>query len=86
MFLTDVPRSWLPVSTGSAVMRLARLQGKARDRAAVALAQRFATRDVPVVAFGTPALGTLVGPRLGCRLSNGADPGLDLAALCLAGS
>ena len=62
------------------------MTGTARDRAAVALASRLATRDVPVVAFGTEELGVVLGPRLGCRVWNGVDAGLDLAALCLTAS
>ena len=81
----DVPGAWLPASTRTSVARLARLTGGARDRAAVDVADRLAARDVPVVAFGTQALGTVLAPRLGCRVWNGVDTGLDLAALCLKG-
>jgi DNA-binding SARP family transcriptional activator/ABC-type transport system substrate-binding protein len=83
MLGNDVPAAWLPASTRTAVNRLAHLTGAARDRAALALAARLATRDVPVIAFGTTAFGAVLGPRLGCRIWNGIDPGLDLAALCL---
>jgi hypothetical protein len=82
----DIPATWLQFSTRDAVARLAGLSGAARDRAALAFAARLATRDVPIVAYGTPALGTLVGPRLGCRTWNGIDSGFDLAALCLSTS
>jgi len=83
MLGTDVPDGWLPRSTARDIGRLASLTGRRRDHEAVALAARLATRDVPVVAFGTRAVGSLVGPRLGCRVWNGVDSGLDLAALCL---
>ena len=83
MLGNDVPAAWLPASTRPAIARLARLTGPARDRAALALAARLAVRDVPVVPYGTRGLGTLAGPRLGCRVWNGVDPALDLAALCL---
>ncbi len=83
MLGTDVPAGWLPASTRTAVARLDSLTGTARDRAAVALATRLAARDVPVVAYATRSLGTLVGPRLDCAVWNGVDPALDLAALCL---
>jgi len=82
----DVPRSWLPTSTLAAVDRLDRMTGTARDRAAAALASRLAVRDMPVVAFGTRELGVVLGPRLGCRIWNGVDAALDLAALCFTGS
>ena len=79
----DVPAAWLPPSVHAQVARLGRLRGPARDRAAVRLASRLATREVPVVAYGTPTIGAVLGDRLGCRVWNGVDAGLDLAALCL---
>jgi hypothetical protein len=82
----DVPAAWLPPPTRTAVGRLAHLTGAARDRAALDLAAHLASRDVPVVVFGTKSLGIVVGPRLGCRVWNGVDSGLDLAALCLSAS
>jgi hypothetical protein len=36
-----------------------------------------------VIAYGADAIGTLLGPRLGCRTWNGVDAGPDLVALCL---
>jgi hypothetical protein len=86
MLGADVPAAWLPVGVRSTVDRLAHLSGAARDHAAVILAARLATRDLPVVAYGTPTVGAVLGPRLGCRTWNGVDPGLDLAALCLTSS
>lgn len=82
----DVPDRWLSTSTRAAVDRLDHLTGAARDRAAVGLASRLAKRDVPVVAFGTRELGVVLGRRLGCRVWNGVDAGLDLATLCVTGS
>jgi len=82
----DVPDRWLSTSTRAAVDRLDHLTGAARDRAAVGLASRLATRDAPVVAFGTRELGVVLGRRLGCRVWNGVDAGLDLATLCVTGS
>jgi DNA-binding SARP family transcriptional activator/ABC-type oligopeptide transport system substrate-binding subunit len=79
----DVPSDWLPASVSVAVQHVAGLTAAARDRAALALADRLATRDVPVIAYGTQTLGAVVGTRLGCRIWNGTDEGLDLAALCL---
>ena len=79
----DVPVAWLPRSVHAQVARLGRLSGPARDRAAVRLASRLATREVPVVAYGTPTFGAVLGNRLGCRVWNGVDAGLDLAALCV---
>jgi len=79
----DVPAGWLPGSVRTRVLGLDRLTGSARDRAAIRLASRLAGREVPVVAYGTPTLGALVGDRLGCRVWNGVDAGLDIAALCV---
>jgi len=79
----DVPSDWLPASVSIAVEHLAGLTGAARDHAALALADRLATQDVPVIAYATQTRGAVVGPRLGCRIWNGTDEGLDLAALCL---
>lgn len=82
----DVPVTWLPPATSAGVKRLARLTGDARDRAAVELAGRLASGDAPVVPYGTPTIGAVLGPDLGCRVWNGVDAGLDLAALCLKGA
>jgi DNA-binding SARP family transcriptional activator/ABC-type oligopeptide transport system substrate-binding subunit/streptogramin lyase len=79
----DTPETWLPSSTRAAVDRLARLTGAARNQGALALASRLTVRDVPIVPYGTRELGTIADPQLGCRIWNGVDPALDLAALCL---
>jgi len=79
----DVPASWLPQTTRSALARLDKLSGSARDGAAVALARRLARVDAPVVAYGTQEMGALVGPALGCRRRDAFDSQLDLKALCL---
>jgi hypothetical protein len=86
MLSHDVPAHWLSNATRAAVERLDLMTGAARDRAALALADRLAGADVPVVAFGVQELGVVLGRRLGCRVWNGVDAGLDLAALCLTGS
>jgi ABC-type transport system substrate-binding protein len=79
----DVPTAWLPPTTRSAVARLNRSSGPARDRAAVLLARRLASEDIPVIPYGTPQLGELLGPKLGCRSRDAFDAELDLTALCL---
>ena len=79
----DVPRRWVPTSTQTAIARLDTLRGTRRKEAALRLAQHLRRTDVPVIAYGTDAIGTLLGPRLGCRAWNGIDAGPDLAALCL---
>jgi len=79
----DVPAAWLPATTRSAVARLNRLSGPARDRAAVLLARRLASDDIPVIPYGTPRIGQLLGPQLGCRRRDAFDAELDLTTLCL---
>ena len=81
----DVPRAWLPPSTQAAIARLDTLSGRRREEAARRLAQHLQRSDVPVIAYGADAIGTLLGPRLACRTWNGIDAGPDLAALCLNG-
>jgi DNA-binding SARP family transcriptional activator/ABC-type transport system substrate-binding protein len=83
MLLSDVPRTWLPTSTATALAALDPLSGVSRDAAAVRLARRFEQQDVPVIAYGFPTIGTLVSPRIGCRVWTGEDTGLDFATLCL---
>jgi ABC-type transport system substrate-binding protein len=81
----DVPASWLPPLTRTALTKLDTLSGLPRDRAAVTLARRLGRIDVPVVAYGTPQMGALLGPELGCRRWDAFDSELDLGALCIAG-
>jgi DNA-binding SARP family transcriptional activator len=81
----DVPRAWLPALTQTPIARLDTLSGSRRQEAALRLARRLQRTDVPVIAYGADAIGTLLGPRLGCRAWNGIDAGPDLAALCLRG-
>ncbi len=82
----DVPQSWLPASSRAAVARLNGLAGRERYRAAVELARRLATDDVPVVSYGAPKIGMLLSPKLGCRGRDAFDLELDLSELCLAAS
>jgi DNA-binding SARP family transcriptional activator/streptogramin lyase len=79
----DVPQSWVPAATSAAVTGLDRLSGRERSRAAVKLARRLATNDVPVVAYGIPRIGLLLRPKLGCRRWDAFDFELDLSVLCL---
>jgi DNA-binding SARP family transcriptional activator/ABC-type transport system substrate-binding protein len=81
----DVPRAWLPTSTKAAIARLNTLSDRAREEAALRLARRLRRSDMSVIAYGTDAIGTLLGSRLGCLAWNGIDAGPDLAALCLDG-
>jgi hypothetical protein len=51
--------------------------------AAVLLARRLASEDIPVIPYGTPQIGELLGPKLGCRSWDAFDAELDLTTLCL---
>jgi hypothetical protein len=79
----DVPRSWLSAASRAAVTRLSRLSGRERYAAAVELARRLVTSDVPVASYGAPHIGLLLRPKLGCRRWDAFDFELDLSALCL---
>ena len=81
MLTVAMPSAWLPDTTRTALRRLRRLQGTARDAAAADLAVRLAERDAPVAALGHPAIGQRFSARLSCRIS--PRFGVDLAALCL---
>lgn len=74
-------RTWLPPGVATAIDRLDRLSGPARDEAAARLAVRLATRDVPVISYGYDSVGALVSNRLGCDEAAGE---LDLTRLCVA--
>jgi DNA-binding SARP family transcriptional activator/streptogramin lyase len=79
----DVPRSWVPARVTTAVRNLSHLSGPRRSLAAVTLARRFATNDVPVAAYGTPRIGLLLRPTLSCRHWDALDFELDLSTLCV---
>ncbi|HEY6888341.1 MAG TPA: BTAD domain-containing putative transcriptional regulator [Solirubrobacter sp.] len=81
MLTVAMPSTWLPTTTRSALRRVQRLRGAARDAAASDLATRLAEHDAPVVALGNPAIGQRFSARLSCRIS--PRFGVDLAALCL---
>jgi hypothetical protein len=81
----DVPRSWLPNGVDSQVRGLAALQGQARSDAAISLATRLASEDLPVTGFAFPETGQFFSPHLGCRVFPPFGYGVDLAALCVKG-
>jgi hypothetical protein len=85
MLLQSMPASWLPAGVQTDVERIAGMSGPDREAAAIALADRLATNDVPLAAVGTAHVGTVLGPRLGCRVFPPFGYGVDLAALCLDG-
>jgi class 3 adenylate cyclase/ABC-type transport system substrate-binding protein len=84
-FLRDIPATWLPPAVRADVERLDELTGPDRLAAARRLADHLVTEDVPLATVGFGRAGTVVGPRLGCRVFPPFGYGVDLAALCLAG-
>ena len=80
----DVPRSWLPRSTRAAVDRLGGLTGTEPRPRCRRSALPLAVRYVPVVPYGTPTIGAVLGPRLGCRVWT-ASTRPDLVGLRLRG-
>jgi ABC-type transport system substrate-binding protein len=79
----DVPQSWLSATARTAVARLRQLSGATRYRTALVLARNLGRTNVPVVAYGTPQIGALLRPELGCRRWDAFDAELDLTTLCL---
>ena len=83
MLPNDLPPTWVPKNVRRAVRALDRADGRrATGRRRPRPAPRASGRPV-YHHYGAHELGTILGPRVGCRVWNGVDPALDLAALCL---
>jgi hypothetical protein len=67
------------------VETFAAMSGDGRQAAAAALADRLATVEVPMAAYGIPQTAQFIGPRIGCRTFSPFAYGLDLAAMCTTG-
>ena len=78
----DLPSGWVTASVRARAKSVARMSADRRQAAAASLADRLATVDVPVAAYGTPQTGQFIGPRIGCRVFSPFANGLDLAAMC----
>ena len=78
----NVPTSWLPEGVLEQVNGLAGLTGAGRRSAAVAIANRLVTDDVPVAVDLSGAIPTVLSPSLGCRVFPPFGFGVDLSALC----
>ncbi len=74
---------WLPAGVEADVRKVTSLEGAARQRAAVELADRLAVKEVPVAALGTDSVTGFFSPHLACRVFPPFGYGIDLAALCL---
>jgi DNA-binding SARP family transcriptional activator/ABC-type oligopeptide transport system substrate-binding subunit len=79
----QIPSEWVPGGVQARVEGVAGLSGDLRQAAAASLADRLATKEVPVAAYGTPQTSQFIGPRIGCRVFSPFAYGLDLAALCV---
>jgi DNA-binding SARP family transcriptional activator/ABC-type oligopeptide transport system substrate-binding subunit len=82
----EIPSEWVPTGVRARVESVAGISGNRREAAAASLADHLATKEVPVVAYGTPETRQFIGPRIGCRVFSPFANGLDLAAMCVTGS
>jgi hypothetical protein len=81
----ELPRGWAPAGAQEQVKTIAAMSGDGRQAAAAALADRLATVEVPVAAYGTPQTSQFIGPRIGCRTFSAFAYGLNLATVCPTG-
>jgi ABC-type oligopeptide transport system substrate-binding subunit len=79
----DIPSGWLPAGVRARVESLAGMSGNRRQAAAASVADRLATEEVPVAAYGTPQTSQFISPRIGCRVLSPFANGLNLAAACI---
>ena len=82
MLFWRVPRGWLPEGVTEQVDALFELTGAEQRAAAVGLADRLATDEVPVAVDLYGAIPTLLSSSLGCRAFPPFGYGVDLATLC----
>jgi ABC-type oligopeptide transport system substrate-binding subunit len=82
----DLPSGWVPAGVQARVKGVAGTGRDGRQAAAALLADRLATVEVPVAAYGTPQTSQFIGPRIGCRVFSPFAYGLNLAALCTTGA
>jgi hypothetical protein len=83
--LHDLPSGWVLPGVRTQVEGVAGMSGDRRQAAAASIADRLATVEVPVAAYGIPQTSQFVGPRIGCRVFSPFAYGLDLAAMCATG-
>jgi peptide/nickel transport system substrate-binding protein len=82
----EIPSKWVPAGVRARVESVAGISGNRREAAAASLANHLATKEVPVVAYGTPETSQFISPRIGCRVFSPFANGLDLAAMCVTAS
>jgi hypothetical protein len=83
--LADLPSGWVLPGVRTQVEGVASMSGDGRQAAAASIADRLATVEVPVAAYGIPQTSQFIGPRIGCRVFSPFAYGLDLAAMCMTG-
>jgi DNA-binding SARP family transcriptional activator/ABC-type oligopeptide transport system substrate-binding subunit len=81
----EVPPGWIPAGLQDQVKTISAMSGDDRQAAAAALADRLATVEVWVTAYGIPQTAQFIGPRIGCRTFSPFAYGLNLAAMCPTG-
>jgi peptide/nickel transport system substrate-binding protein len=81
----ELPTGWVPAGVQEQAKTIAAMSGDGRQAAAAALADRLATVELPVAAYGTPQTSQFIGPRIGCRVFSPFAYGLNLAAMCPTG-
>jgi DNA-binding SARP family transcriptional activator/ABC-type oligopeptide transport system substrate-binding subunit/outer membrane protein assembly factor BamB len=79
----DIPSGWVPAGVRARVEGIAGMSGNRRQAAAASVADRLATEEVPVAAYGTPQTSQFISPRIGCRVLSPFANGLHLAAACI---
>jgi serine/threonine protein kinase/ABC-type oligopeptide transport system substrate-binding subunit len=82
LVFADTPRGWVRADVRRAVEDVGRLRGDRRQSAAAALADRFVTKDIAMIAWGNLVQGEFFSRRLGCKVFPPMGYGVDLAALC----
>jgi DNA-binding SARP family transcriptional activator/ABC-type transport system substrate-binding protein len=83
--LRDLPSGWVLPDVRTQVEGVAGISGDARQAVAASIADRLATVEVPMAAYGIPQTSQFIGPRIGCRVFSPFAYGLDLAAMCATG-
>jgi DNA-binding SARP family transcriptional activator/ABC-type transport system substrate-binding protein len=83
--LHELPSGWVLPGVRTQMEGVAGMSGDGRQAAAASIADRLATVEVPMAAYGIPQTSQFIGPRIGCRVFSPFAYGLDLAAMCARG-
>jgi ABC-type transport system substrate-binding protein len=85
LFGQHIPMEWLPEGMAAGAAAVANAPDAEREQQAREFLAGPVADLVPATGFGTPVIGTLLSPRLGCQVFPPFGFGPDLAALCPAG-